>query len=141
MAINKILVVDDAQTDRANLQSILHDAGYHVSTATSGREALDKAQSEKKPFYINVWPDDVHSPFWPPVEKWGDGSKRTLYLSVLEEMDRQLGRLAALVSNAGILDTQTTIENVTADRVQRMLATNVIGSFVCCLMYTCDAAD
>ena len=23
---------------------------------------IDKAQQEKKPFYINLWPDDVHSP-------------------------------------------------------------------------------
>lgn len=51
-------------------------------------QALEKEQS----FYVNLWPDDVHSPFWPPVDKWGEG-KRALYLSVLEEMDRQLGKL------------------------------------------------
>ncbi len=54
---------------------------------------IDKAVASGKPFYINLWPDDVHSPFWPPVESWGDGSKRRLYLSVLEAMDQQLGRL------------------------------------------------
>ena len=54
---------------------------------------IDQAVQKKKPFYINLWPDDVHSPFWPPVVKWGDGSKRTLYLSVLEAMDQQLGKL------------------------------------------------
>ncbi|WP_146524667.1 sulfatase-like hydrolase/transferase [Novipirellula artificiosorum] len=54
---------------------------------------IDKAEEADKPFYVNLWPDDVHSPFWPPVETWGDGSKRTLYLSVLESMDKQLGRL------------------------------------------------
>ncbi|MCL4109342.1 UNVERIFIED_CONTAM: hypothetical protein GTU68_038971 [Idotea baltica] len=54
---------------------------------------IDKAVEAKKPFYVNLWPDDVHSPFWPPVENWGDGSKRRLYLSVLESMDQQLGRL------------------------------------------------
>ncbi len=53
---------------------------------------IARAAKEKKPFYINLWPDDVHSPFWPPVDKWGNG-KRELYLSVLREMDRQLGRL------------------------------------------------
>jgi len=58
-----------------------------------------KAKLEGKPFYINLWPDDVHSPYWPPVEKWGDGSKRALYLAVLEEMDRQFGRLFELVRN------------------------------------------
>ncbi|WP_009964695.1 sulfatase family protein [Verrucomicrobium spinosum] len=53
---------------------------------------MDKSAQEGKPFYVNLWPDDVHSPFWPPVEKWREG-KRGLYLAVLEEMDRQLGRL------------------------------------------------
>lgn len=54
---------------------------------------INRAVAAGKPFFINVWPDDVHGPFWPPVAKWGDGSKRHLYLSVLEEMDRQLGRI------------------------------------------------
>ena len=57
---------------------------------------IEKAAAAKKPFYINLWPDDVHSPFWPPVDKWADG-KRGLYLSVLQEMDRQLGKLFALI--------------------------------------------
>ena len=54
---------------------------------------IDQAAEAGKPFYLNLWPDDVHSPFWPPVAKWGDGSKRRLYLSVLEAMDQQLGKL------------------------------------------------
>lgn len=53
---------------------------------------IDRASSEGKPFYINLWPDDVHGPLWPPVDKWAEG-KRGLYLSVLQEMDRQLGKL------------------------------------------------
>ena len=53
---------------------------------------IDCAVRDQKPFYINLWPDDVHSPFWPPVEKWAKG-KRGLYLAVLQEMDRQLGKL------------------------------------------------
>lgn len=53
---------------------------------------IDEAAKAQKPFYLNLWPDDVHSPFWPPVDKWGNG-KRELYLSVLQEMDRQLGTL------------------------------------------------
>lgn len=54
---------------------------------------IDRSVDAGKPFYINLWPDDVHGPFWPPVETWGDGSKRSLYLSVLEAMDQQLGKL------------------------------------------------
>lgn len=53
---------------------------------------MKRAMDEGKPFYVNLWPDDVHGPYWPPVDKWADG-KRGKYLSVLEEMDRQFGRL------------------------------------------------
>lgn len=53
---------------------------------------IKKSEAEKKPFYINLWPDDVHSPFFPPVEKWGK-NKHELYLAVLEEMDKQLAPL------------------------------------------------
>jgi uncharacterized sulfatase len=54
---------------------------------------IDKAREDGKPFYINLWPDDVHSPYWPPPDKWGDGSTRARYLGVLESMDEQLGKL------------------------------------------------
>jgi len=53
---------------------------------------IDESQKAGKPFYVNVWPDDVHSPFWPPVDDWADG-KRGLYRAVLRNMDRQLGKL------------------------------------------------
>lgn len=70
---------------------------------------IKKVQQENKPFYINVWPDDVHSPFWPLVEKWGDGSKRDKYLGVLEGMDTQLGKLFATIKNDKDLRNNTLI--------------------------------
>ena len=51
------------------------------------------SQAAGKPFYINLWPDDVHSPFFPPAARRGDGTKRTLYHGVLDTMDEQLGVL------------------------------------------------
>jgi uncharacterized sulfatase len=53
---------------------------------------IDTSVRARKPFFVNLWPDDVHSPFWPPVDRWRDG-KRGLYHAVLESMDRQLGKL------------------------------------------------
>jgi uncharacterized sulfatase len=65
---------------------------------------MKQARDTKQPFYVNLWPDDVHSPFWPPVDKWADG-KRGLYHSVLQEMDSQLGKLFDLIrSNATLRD-------------------------------------
>ncbi|NEN73699.1 SDR family oxidoreductase [Escherichia coli] len=39
---------------------------------------------------------------------------------------------AALVNNAGILFTQCTVENLTSERINRVLSTNVTGYFLCC---------
>ena len=54
---------------------------------------IEHAQQEKKPFYINLWPDDVHSPFFPPevLRDKTNESKRELYYAVLDAMDQQLG--------------------------------------------------
>ena len=57
---------------------------------------MEKALAANKPFYVNIWPDDVHSPFWPPAEEYNvakSKGKRGLYLAVLEAMDRQFGKL------------------------------------------------
>ena len=70
---------------------------------------IKKAKKDKKPFYINLWPDDVHTPFWPPVDQWRNGSKRQLFLSVLEEMDRQLGKLFDHIHNDRDLSGNTII--------------------------------
>jgi arylsulfatase A-like enzyme len=68
-----------------------------------------RAIEQEKPFYINVWPDDVHSPFYPPEALRGDGAKRTLYLGVLETMDTQLGKLFDFVRNDSSLRDNTLI--------------------------------
>ncbi|UUO04917.1 sulfatase-like hydrolase/transferase [Blastopirellula sp. J2-11] len=65
-------------------------------TARFVEEALlfiDASVAADQRFFINVWPDDVHSPFFPPEARRGDQAKRTLYLGVLKTMDEQLGLL------------------------------------------------
>jgi twitching motility two-component system response regulator PilH len=47
MAIHKVLVVDDSDTDRKSLEQICSGAGYQVLTAKSGVEAVAKAKSER----------------------------------------------------------------------------------------------
>ena len=41
------LIVDDSKAELANLKAILSDAGWMVSTADQGKEAIQKAKSEK----------------------------------------------------------------------------------------------
>jgi NAD(P)-dependent dehydrogenase (short-subunit alcohol dehydrogenase family) len=47
-------------------------------------------------------------------------------------IDQQVGRLDALVNNAGILEVQARVEQMDARRLNAVFATNVIGSFLCC---------
>jgi len=45
--------------------------------------------------------------------------------------DTSFGRLDALVNNAGILETQMRLDAMDAARISRVLATNVVGPFIC----------
>ena len=46
-------------------------------------------------------------------------------------VDATLGPVSALVNNAGILERQMRVEDMDAARWQRVLATNVVGTFLC----------
>ncbi len=79
-------------------------------TASFTSAALDfikKAEAEGKPFYVNVWPDDVHSPFFPPKARRGDAKKHTLYSGVLDTADEQLGVLFDYIRESETLRDNT----------------------------------
>jgi NAD(P)-dependent dehydrogenase (short-subunit alcohol dehydrogenase family) len=59
-----------------------------------------------------------------------DVSNEADVLRLFETADT-LGRLSALVNNAGILETQMRVDAMDASRLQRVFATNVIGAFLC----------
>jgi NAD(P)-dependent dehydrogenase (short-subunit alcohol dehydrogenase family) len=50
---------------------------------------------------------------------------------LFEGVDAVLGRVTGLVNNAAILLPQSTIEQMDAGRIGRILSTNVTGSFLC----------
>ena len=50
---------------------------------------------------------------------------------LFETMDAKLGRISALVNNAGVVDQGARVEAITAARLQRMFGINVYGSFLC----------
>jgi NAD(P)-dependent dehydrogenase (short-subunit alcohol dehydrogenase family) len=52
-------------------------------------------------------------------------------LRLFEQVDAKLGRLDALVNNAGVVDTAQRVDEMSVARWQRMFNTNVIGSMVC----------
>lgn len=47
-------------------------------------------------------------------------------------VDAGLGTLAVLINNAGALDLQMRLDEMAAERVERTLAVNVLGVFLCC---------
>ncbi|CAI0707232.1 MULTISPECIES: SDR family oxidoreductase [Serratia] len=53
-------------------------------------------------------------------------------MAMFSALDAGLGTLCALVNNAGILFQQGNIEQLTAERINKVLSTNVTGYFLCC---------
>lgn len=60
-----------------------------------------------------------------------DVSREAEAVEMFEIVDRELGCLTALVNNAGILETQMRVEGMDADRINRIMRTNVTACFVC----------
>jgi len=52
-------------------------------------------------------------------------------LAMFEKVDARLGRLTALVNNAGVVDVQARVDEMSVARLERMFRINVIGSFIC----------
>lgn len=52
-------------------------------------------------------------------------------IHLFQTVDEQLGRVTALVNNAGILEQQMRVEDINVARLERVFSTNIIGSFLC----------
>lgn len=52
-------------------------------------------------------------------------------LNLFAKLDQHFGRLDALVNNAGVVDVRCRVQDMSASRIQRILATNVLGPFLC----------
>jgi NAD(P)-dependent dehydrogenase (short-subunit alcohol dehydrogenase family) len=56
-----------------------------------------------------------------------EGDVERMFLQV----DERFGRIGALINNAGVLSRQMRVEHMDAARINRTMATNVTGSFLC----------
>lgn len=61
----------------------------------------------------------------------GDVGREEDVERLFDEVEAGLGRVTALVNNAGVLERQTRVDQMDAARLARVLTTNVIGSFLC----------
>jgi arylsulfatase A-like enzyme len=93
---------------RGNISWLDRDrvTGAFVSGAV---KFVDEAAATGKPFFVNVWPDDVHSPFYPSQAKSSLEEKRKRYLAVTEDMDRQFAPLFERIRNDERLRSNTII--------------------------------
>jgi NAD(P)-dependent dehydrogenase (short-subunit alcohol dehydrogenase family) len=118
VAAEKILVVTGggrgigAETARLAAQR-----GYAV--AVNYRENRSAAESLIKELRGNA------------IAVQGDVASEADVVRLFETVDRKLGRVSALVNNAGVVDRGTRVAEMTAARLERMFAINVTGSFLC----------
>ena len=52
-------------------------------------------------------------------------------MAMFQKIDAKLGRLTALVNNAGVVDVAARVDEMSVARLKRMFDINVLGSFVC----------
>ncbi|MDF7826865.1 sulfatase-like hydrolase/transferase [Pontiellaceae bacterium B12227] len=98
----------------------IHDLPKHKTTETYVDRAIDFMKRNKdKPFLVNVFPNDVHDPHQPSSEqlaKWKNDSRNRFdeqFFAVLDEMDRQIGRLLKAIDDQEL--TENTIVIFTSD--------------------------
>jgi NAD(P)-dependent dehydrogenase (short-subunit alcohol dehydrogenase family) len=89
---------------------------------------------------INYRTDDIAAARVVAAIEEAGGSALAIKADVSDELevermfalvDRRFGRIDALVNNAGILSTQARVDQMDAARINRIMATNVTGSFLC----------
>lgn len=61
----------------------------------------------------------------------GDVAQEEQVLAMFEAVDRELGRLTALVNNAGVVDVAARVDEMGGARLRRMFDINVLGSIYC----------
>ncbi|TGR77210.1 SDR family NAD(P)-dependent oxidoreductase, partial [Mesorhizobium sp. M2D.F.Ca.ET.223.01.1.1] len=61
----------------------------------------------------------------------GDVGSEVDVIAMFETVDRAFGRLDAFVNNAGIVDLKARVDEMSAERLERMMRINVVGSFLC----------
>ncbi|GAM64189.1 putative oxidoreductase [Vibrio ishigakensis] len=76
--------------------------------------------------------DEIESAGGRCISVQADVSQESDVQRLFEAIDRELGTLSVLVNNAGILQAQTRLDEMTAERINTILTNNVTSYFLCC---------
>lgn len=119
--MNKILLVTGASRGIGAATAILAaQRGYRVAVnyrenATAAKAVVEQIQQAGgQAFAVQA-----------------DVSREEDVLRLFAEIDAADGNLAALVNNVGTLETQMRVEDMTAERINRIFTTNVTGTMLC----------
>ena len=52
-------------------------------------------------------------------------------LALFQRVDHELGTVGVLVNNAGVVDVRARVDEMGLERLERMMAVNVVGPFLC----------
>ena len=98
-----------SEQSRALGQGTIRDVDKHEMTEIYVDRAIDFIERNRdKSFYLHVWLNDVHDRFFPKpellakFERFAANPYRQEYFAVIDEMDRQLGRLFRKVDELGL---------------------------------------
>ncbi|WP_054310420.1 SDR family oxidoreductase [Mesorhizobium sp. 1M-11] len=61
----------------------------------------------------------------------GDVGNEADVIAMFEAVDKTFGRLDAFVNNAGVVDRKARVDEMSVERLERMMRINVIGSILC----------
>ena len=61
----------------------------------------------------------------------GDVADEAQIVRMFATVDQQLGRVTGLVNNAGVVDVTARVEDMSWQRLERMMRINVLGTFAC----------
>lgn len=117
-------------------QTLLVTGGSRGIGAATARLAARRGYSVCVNYHRNalaaaVLVDDIVREGGRAIAVCADVSLESDVQHLFAELDVQLGPLVALVNNAGILEQQARVEEMTAERVNRVLTTNVTSFFLC----------
>ena len=95
-------------------------AGYRVAVNYASNEAAAKALVA-----------EIEAAGGEAFAVKGDVGTEADIVAMFEAVDRRFGRLDALVNNAGVVDVKARVDEMSVERLERMMRINVVGSFLC----------
>jgi arylsulfatase A-like enzyme len=95
-------------SERLGQGKITHAAQRDITEIFVNRSIDFVRRNRTRPFYLQLWPNDVHDPYDPKPEllpkysRYSANKYLQQFYAVLEETDRQIGRVIAAVDSEGL---------------------------------------